>query len=66
MVEAARDGDGELVAEVSRQIAAGRAAADVTVVTSDRELADRVGALGATVQGAGWLWAQVDALGESA
>ena len=66
VVEAARDGDGELVAEVSRQIAAGRAAADVTVVTSDRELADRVGALGATVQGAGWLWAQVDALGESA
>lgn len=60
VVEAARDGDGEIVAEVERQLASGRAAADVTVVTSDRALAERVGALGATVHGAGWLWPQLD------
>ena len=65
LVEAARDGDGELVAEVERQLAAGRAAADVVVVTSDRELAERVGALGASVQGAGWLWEQLDAPGDA-
>ena len=53
LVEAARDGDGELVAEVERQLAAGRAAADVVVVTSDRELAERVGALGASVSANG-------------
>jgi len=64
-VEAARDGDGELVAEVERQLAAGRAAADVIVVTSDRELADRVGALGASAHGASWLWEQLDGLEEA-
>ena len=34
---------------------AGAAAGAVVVVTSDRALADRVRALGATVHGAGWL-----------
>ena len=63
LVSAERDGDGEIVAEVERQLDAGRDAEDIRVVTSDRELAERVGALGATVHGAGWLWEQLDANG---
>lgn len=61
VVAAERDGDAAIVSAVQRELAAGRAAVDITVVTSDRELAERVGSVGATVQGAGWLWRQIDA-----
>ncbi|MDE0546679.1 NUDIX domain-containing protein [Microbacterium sp. C7(2022)] len=52
VVSAAGSGDDEIVAEVARRLDAGDT---VTVVTSDRELATRVEALGAGVRGARWL-----------
>lgn len=52
VVRAPGSGDDAIVAETARLVDAGRT---VTVVTSDRELAARVTALGATVRGAGWL-----------
>ena len=51
VVKAAASGDDEIVA----QTAALPNPMSAIVVTSDRELAERVRALGATVQGAGWL-----------
>jgi 8-oxo-dGTP pyrophosphatase MutT (NUDIX family) len=51
VVRAAASGDDEIVA----QTAALADPASAIVVTSDRGLADRVRALGATVRGAGWL-----------
>ncbi|MGF6824362.1 8-oxo-dGTP diphosphatase [Microbacterium sp. ZKA21] len=52
VVRAPGEGDEEIVAEASRLIDDGR---PVTVVTSDRELRERVERAGARVQGAGWL-----------
>lgn len=57
VVRAAGPGDDEIVAEARRRVEAGER---VTVVTSDRELAERVASLGAQVRGAGWLLAQLD------
>ena len=48
--------DDRIVAEVERD----RDPASLVVVTSDRALAERVRALGATVEGAGALLAQLD------
>ena len=48
--------DDRIVAEVERD----REPSSLVVVTSDRELAERVRALGATVEGAGSLLAQLD------
>jgi hypothetical protein len=55
IVRAERDGDGAVV-----QVVASRAADDVLVVTSDRELRRRVEELGARVRGAGWLRTLLD------
>jgi len=52
VVEAPASGDDEIAAQAARAVAAGE---QVTVVTSDRGLADRVLATGAAVHGAGWL-----------
>ncbi|MEV7693617.1 NUDIX hydrolase [Microbacterium sp. NPDC089189] len=52
VVHAPASGDDEIVAQVLAAAASGEA---VTVVTSDRALADRATAGGATVHGAGWL-----------
>lgn len=52
VVRAEASGDDEIVRQAERHVAAG---ADVTVVTSDRGLADRVTAAGARVHGAVWL-----------
>ncbi|MEV8369723.1 NUDIX domain-containing protein [Microbacterium sp. NPDC064584] len=57
IVRAAASGDDAIVAEAERLVSAGRT---VTVVTSDRELAGRVEAAGATTRGAGWLLDQFD------
>ena len=54
--------DDRIVEEVERD----RDPASLIVVTSDRGLADRVRALGATVEGAGSLLARLDALDVSA
>jgi 8-oxo-dGTP diphosphatase len=53
VARASRDGDARIVDEVTRR--ASEPGASVTVVTSDRELRERVEALGAQTQGAGWL-----------
>jgi 8-oxo-dGTP pyrophosphatase MutT (NUDIX family) len=52
VVGAPASGDDTIVAEAQRLVAAGRL---VTVVTSDRELAERVTDAGATARGARWL-----------
>lgn len=52
VVHAPASGDDEIVAQALAAAASGDA---VTVVTSDRALADRMTAGGATVHGAGWL-----------
>jgi len=52
IVRAAASGDDTIVGEATRLVDAGRT---VTVVTSDRELSDRCGAVGASVHGARWL-----------
>ena len=52
IVRAAASGDDTIVDEGTRLVDAGRT---VIVVTSDRELADRCSAVGATVHGARWL-----------
>lgn len=57
VVPAPGEGDDEIVTETQRRIGAGE---QVVVVTSDRGLADRVGAVGARVVGAGWLLSQLD------
>ncbi|KAA9110963.1 NUDIX domain-containing protein [Microbacterium rhizomatis] len=51
VVRAEASGDDAIVAETVSLVAAGRT---VTVVTSDRGLAERVSAAGATVRGAAW------------
>lgn len=58
VVLAPGEGDDEIVAETQRRIGSGE---QVVVVTSDRGLADRVGAEGARVVGASWLLDQLDA-----
>lgn len=57
VVRAPRDGDATIV-----DVVAARSDDDVVVVTSDRELQDRVTALGARVRGAGWLRDLLDAV----
>lgn len=52
VVRAAASGDDAIAAETARLVNEGRT---VTVVTSDRGLADRVGQAGAIVRGARWL-----------
>lgn len=52
VVRAPASGDDAIVAEAQRLVEAGR---EVTVVTSDRELRERVAALGARTQGPSWL-----------
>ena len=52
VVRAEAAGDDAIVAEAARLAALGRR---VTVVTADRELSERVGAVGAAVRGPGWL-----------
>jgi 8-oxo-dGTP diphosphatase len=51
-VRAEASGDDAIVVEAERLVAGGR---QVTVVTSDRELAERVTDAGATARGARWL-----------
>ena len=58
LVRAERSGDDAIVAEAARQTGAGFG---VTVVTSDRGLADRVRQIGAGVRGARWLLDLLDA-----
>jgi 8-oxo-dGTP pyrophosphatase MutT (NUDIX family) len=55
--DAAGSGDDEIVAQAEAATASG---ATVTVVTSDRALAERCVAVGATVRGAGWLLALLE------
>jgi hypothetical protein len=59
VVHAPRSGDDEIVAlvEAATGSAGGR---PVTVVTADRELRERVEALGAEAVGPQWLWRQLD------
>ncbi|MEJ1155236.1 NUDIX hydrolase [Microbacterium marmarense] len=57
VVAAAASGDDQIVAEVARRVGMGEV---ITVVTSDRELATRVIALGASVHGARWLLDQLE------
>ncbi len=52
VVRAAGSGDDEVVAQVAALAATG---CTVTAVTSDRELAARLGELGASVQPSAWL-----------
>ena len=52
VVRAEGEGDDTIAAEAARLVGSGRA---VTVVTSDRGLAQRAKDAGATVRGAGWL-----------
>lgn len=52
VVRAAAGGDDTIVAEAQRLVGDGR---EVTVVTSDRELRERVAAVGARTQGPSWL-----------
>jgi 8-oxo-dGTP diphosphatase len=52
VVKASGSGDDAIVAETARLVATG---ATVTVVTSDRELVERVSRAGATARGARWL-----------
>lgn len=52
LVRASASGDDQIVASTAERVDAGDR---VTVVTSDRGLRDRVTALGARVQGTGWL-----------
>jgi len=59
-VRASAQGDDEIVSQAERLVAAGRT---VTVVTSDRELADRVTSSGATARGARWLLDLLDLSG---
>lgn len=54
VVRAEGSGDDAIV-ETVRELRAGDNAADVTVITSDRELRGRVEHLGATPRGAGWV-----------
>lgn len=58
IVRAAASGDDAIVTEAQRLVSAGRS---VTVVTSDRELASRVDALGASAHGTRWLLDQLPA-----
>lgn len=60
VVPAPRDGDQTIVDTVRRLRMSD---SDVQVVTADRELRDRVEALGARVTGPGWLLARLDAAG---
>jgi len=65
VVPAEGSGDDTIVATVADMLAAPDAAdapASTVVVTADRELAARVGALGAEVRGPGWLLALLDDL----
>ena len=57
-VHAARSGDDAIVDEVARQHAIG-AGREVIVVTADRELRDRVEAVGACAKGPMWLLDQL-------
>ncbi|MFD5215291.1 NUDIX domain-containing protein [Microbacterium sp. NPDC058345] len=57
LVRATGHGDDAIVAAAERLIANGRA---VTVVTSDRELRERVQHAGANAESAGWLLGQLD------
>jgi len=59
-VRASAQGDDEIVSQAERLVAAGRT---VTVVTSDRELADRATSSGATARGARWLLDLLDLSG---
>lgn len=59
-VRASAQGDDEIVSQAERLVAAGRT---VTVVTSDRELADRAISSGATARGARWLLDLLDLSG---
>ncbi len=56
VVRAEAAGDDAIVAEAERLVAAGT---DVTVVTSDRGLQDRIRHLGAAVESVGWLLRQL-------
>ena len=51
-VHAGGEGDDEIVAQAGAELAGG---AEVTVVTADRGLVERVGSLGATTVGPSWL-----------
>lgn len=57
VVRADASGDDEIVRQAERSVAAGHV---VTVVTSDRELGERVTRAGATVRGARWLLDLID------
>jgi hypothetical protein len=57
VVHARGEGDGAIVDEVGRAVAAG---ATVSVVTADRGLAARVEPLGATLLRPGWLLVQIE------
>ncbi|MCW4459762.1 NUDIX domain-containing protein [Microbacterium sp. MPKO10] len=61
VVDAPGEGDNEIVDQVAALIA-GQAKQDVTVITSDRELAARVEDLGGRVHGAAWLTERIDAV----
>ncbi|WP_424464173.1 NUDIX domain-containing protein [Pseudoclavibacter helvolus] len=52
LVRAEASGDDAIVAEARRRVVSGES---VTVATSDRELGERVSAVGASVRGVGWL-----------
>ncbi|WP_166984528.1 NUDIX domain-containing protein [Paramicrobacterium fandaimingii] len=59
VVNAPGEGDDEIVEQVAALIV-GQAERDVTVITSDRELAARVEELGGHVHGAAWLLERMD------
>ena len=58
VVHAPRSGDDEIVEIVAAATGSGRR--PVTVVTADRELKERVQALGAATAGPRWLWERID------
>ncbi|PFG31095.1 NUDIX domain-containing protein [Paramicrobacterium agarici] len=61
VVDAPAEGDDEIVEQVAALIA-GQTENDVTVITSDRELAARVDERGGRVHGAAWLLERMDAV----
>ncbi|GGF17898.1 NUDIX domain-containing protein [Subtercola lobariae] len=64
VVAAEHDGDQAIVDAVRLRFETTGIPPRVFVVTADRELSERVSALGAAVHGPGWLWALLDELGE--
>ncbi|WP_235934102.1 NUDIX domain-containing protein [Paramicrobacterium chengjingii] len=63
VVNAPGEGDNEIVEQVAALIA-GQVESDVTVITSDRELAARAEELGGRVHGAAWLLGRMDAVAD--